>query len=180
MIVKIPHTRSRKSGSQETRRWRKADSNRWSHLRRQLSEHASEEKSAPARGGPMVRIRFPPAVSQQRNRRGAPPTEPGTLDPRSGFSTSIPPSATPSTINDISSFGQRFGSSEPKQPPGGKMRLPSHETRFDFANSLHPARYRDNAARISSRPEVTPGAPESMGDRDADIQTYRTRTKRRR
>jgi hypothetical protein len=26
--------------------------------------------------------------------------------------------------------------SEPKQPDG-KMRLPSHETRFDFANSLH-------------------------------------------
>jgi hypothetical protein len=25
------------------------------------------------------------------------------------------------------------------------MRLPSHETRFDFANSLHPARYRDSA-----------------------------------
>jgi putative transposase len=32
-----------------------------------------------------------------------------------------------------------------EQPPGGKLRLPSHETRFDFANSLHPARYRDNA-----------------------------------
>ena len=28
---------------------------------------------------------------------------------------------------------------------GGKMRLPSHETGFDFADSLHPARYRDNA-----------------------------------
>jgi transposase-like protein len=67
------------------------------------------------------------------------------LDPRSGFSTSIPPSTTPSTINDISSLGRRFGSSEPKQPPGGKMRLPPHETRFDFANSLHPARYRDEA-----------------------------------
>jgi hypothetical protein len=26
------------------------------------------------------------------------------------------------------------------------MRLPSHETGFDLANSLHPARYRDNAA----------------------------------
>ncbi len=25
------------------------------------------------------------------------------------------------------------------------MRLPPHKTRFDFANSLHPARYRDNA-----------------------------------
>jgi len=37
------------------------------------------------------------------------------------------------------------GSSEPKQPPGGKMRLPSHETRFDLNASLLPARYRDNA-----------------------------------
>jgi hypothetical protein len=25
------------------------------------------------------------------------------------------------------------------------MRLPSHETGFGLANSLHPARYRDNA-----------------------------------
>src|SRR5215831_759517 len=66
-------------------------------------------------------------------------------DPRSDFSTSIPPSTTPSTINDISSLGPQFGSSEPKQPPSGKMRLPSHETRFDLAASLHPARYRDNA-----------------------------------
>ena len=56
---------------------------------------------------------------------------------RSVFSISIPPSTTPSTINDISSLGRRFGSSEPKQPPGGKMRLPSHETRFDFANLPH-------------------------------------------
>ena len=31
------------------------------------------------------------------------------------------------------------------QPPGGKMRLPSHETGFDLANSPNPARYRDNA-----------------------------------
>ena len=29
------------------------------------------------------------------------------------------------------------------------MRLPAHETGFDLANSLHPARYRDNAiARV--------------------------------
>ena len=41
--------------------------------------------------------------------------------------------------------GRHFGSSKPKQPPGGKMRLTSHETRFDFANSLHSARYRDKA-----------------------------------
>jgi hypothetical protein len=31
------------------------------------------------------------------------------LDPRSDFSTSIPPSTTPSTINDISSLGPHFG-----------------------------------------------------------------------
>ena len=58
------------------------------------------------------------------------------LDLRSVFSTSIPPSTTPSTINDISFLGRRFGSSEPKRPLGGKMRLPSHETRFDLAASL--------------------------------------------
>src|ERR1700757_2154260 len=46
---------------------------------------------------------------------------------RSVFSTSIPPSTTPSIINDISSLGRRFGSSGPKQPPSGKMRLRSHE-----------------------------------------------------
>ena len=69
------------------------------------------------------------------------------LDPRSVFSTSIPPSTTPSTINDISSLGRHFGSSEPKQPPGGKMQLPSHETGFDLADPLHRLRYRDNAAK---------------------------------
>ena len=50
------------------------------------------------------------------------------LDPRSGFSTSIPPSTIPSTINDISSLDRRFGLSESKQPSAGKMRLPPHET----------------------------------------------------
>jgi transposase-like protein len=59
------------------------------------------------------------------------------LDPRSVFSTSIPPFTTPSTINDTSFLGPHFGSSEPKQLPAGKMRLPSHETGFDLANSLH-------------------------------------------
>ena len=44
-----------------------------------------------------------------------------------------------------------FGSSEPKQPPSGKMRLPSHETRSDVATSLHPARYRDNAVPMRFR-----------------------------
>src|ERR1700758_3031388 len=72
-------------------------------------------------------------------------------DPRSDFSTSIPPSTTPSTINDISSLGPHFGSSEPKQPPSGKMQLPSHETRSDLATSLNPARYRDNASGIGRR-----------------------------
>jgi hypothetical protein len=57
---------------------------------------------------------------------------------------------TPSTINDISFLGPHFGSSEPKQPPGGKMRLPSHETGFDLADALHPARYRDNARAIQA------------------------------
>src|SRR5690349_6299329 len=41
---------------------------------------------------------------------------------------SLLPSTTPSAINDISSLCPRFGPSEPKQPPGGKMQLPSHET----------------------------------------------------
>ena len=76
------------------------------------------------------------------------------LDPRSVFSTSIPPPTTPSTINDISSLGPHFGSSEPKRPPGDKMRLPSHETGFDLANSLNPARYRYNAARRPAEPSA--------------------------
>ena len=58
------------------------------------------------------------------------------LDPPSAFSMSIPLYTTPSTINDIWSFGRPFACSEPKPPPGGKMRLPSHETRFDLAASL--------------------------------------------
>jgi hypothetical protein len=43
--------------------------------------------------------------------------------------------------------GPPFGSSEPKRPPSGKMRLPSHETEFDLVDSLRPVRYRDNALR---------------------------------
>jgi transposase-like protein len=87
-------------------------------------------------------------------------------DPRSDFSTSIPPSTTPSTINDISSLGPHFGSSEPKQPPSGKMRLPSHETRSDLATPLHPARYRDNAvqAAAGSRKAAAPGNPHKSRD----------------
>jgi transposase-like protein len=74
------------------------------------------------------------------------------LDPRSVFPTSIPPSTIPSTINDISSLGRHFGFSEPKQPPGGKMRLPSHEIRFDLAESPHPAGYRDSASPSMVQP----------------------------
>jgi putative transposase len=55
-------------------------------------------------------------------------------DPHSVFSTSILLSTTPSTINDISSLGRRFGSSGPKQPPSGKLRLRLHE------NSVQPHR----------------------------------------
>jgi hypothetical protein len=62
-----------------------------------------------------------------------------------------------STINDTSFLGPHFGSSEPKQPPAGKMRLPSHQTGFDLANSLHPARYRDNAGQRS--PAGAPAVP---------------------
>src|SRR6516162_10182387 len=76
------------------------------------------------------------------------------LDPRSVFSTSIPPSTTPSTINDISSHGPRFGYSEPKRPPNGKMRSPSHETEFDLVDSLRPVRYHDNAVRRVSPSRV--------------------------
>src|SRR6516162_7121020 len=84
-------------------------------------------------------------------------------DPRSDFSASIPPSTTPSTINDISSLGPHFGSSEPKQPPSGKMRLPSHETRSHLATSLHAARYRDNAEprHVDILPD-TPLAPDPV------------------
>jgi hypothetical protein len=39
-----------------------------------------------------------------------------------------------------------------KPPPGGKMRLPSHETGFDLAASLHPARYCDNAPLTGKAP----------------------------
>jgi hypothetical protein len=77
------------------------------------------------------------------------------LDPRSVFSTSIPPSTTLSTVNVISSLGRRFGSSEPKRPPGGKMRLTPHETGCGLADSLHPAGYCDNAhvAALPRAPE---------------------------
>jgi hypothetical protein len=45
------------------------------------------------------------------------------------------------------------------------MRLPSHETGFDLAYSLHPARYRDNAGvsdhqtlrTAESVPTIPPG-----------------------
>jgi hypothetical protein len=53
-------------------------------------------------------------------------------DPHSVFSTFIPTSTTPSTVNAISSLGRRSGSSGPKQPPNGKLRLRPHE------NSVRP------------------------------------------
>jgi hypothetical protein len=67
------------------------------------------------------------------------------------FSTSIPPFTTPSTINDISFLGPHFGSSEPKQPPAGKMWLPSHET------GSHSGSRRGGRApiRIRSRPRAS-------------------------
>jgi transposase-like protein len=111
------------------------------------------------------------------------------LDPRSVFSTSIPRSTTPSTTNDISSLGRRFGSSEPKRPPGGKMRLPSHETGFDLAHPLNPARYRDNALLHLSYSCAAPILPamlvthdpnrkfaiECRNDRDANRRSSRAR-----
>jgi transposase-like protein len=69
---------------------------------------------------------------------------------RSGFSTSIPPSTIPSTINDISSLDSHFGFSEPKQPTGGEMRLPSHKIRFVLADSFPAGCYRDNAKASST------------------------------
>jgi transposase-like protein len=45
------------------------------------------------------------------------------LAPPSGSSARTLPYTTPSIINDISSLDRRFGSSEPKQPTGGKTRL---------------------------------------------------------
>src|SRR5215469_15716916 len=78
------------------------------------------------------------------------------LDPRSVFPTSIPPPTIPSTINDTSSLGLRFGYSEPKRPPSGKMRLPLHETEFDLIDSLRPAGYRDNAATDTSAHRRSP------------------------
>jgi hypothetical protein len=54
--------------------------------------------------------------------------------------------------------------SEPKQSPGGKMRLPSAEIGFDFSDFLRPARYRDNAsARARLRGERRPCATKVSG-----------------
>jgi transposase-like protein len=46
------------------------------------------------------------------------------LAPPSGSSACTLRYTTPSIINDISSLGRPFGSSEPRRPPGGKTRLP--------------------------------------------------------
>jgi peptide/nickel transport system substrate-binding protein len=54
------------------------------------------------------------ATDVQKNRQEA------RTDPRSVFSTCIPPSTTLSIINDISSLGRPFGFSEPKQPPAAR------------------------------------------------------------
>jgi transposase-like protein len=69
------------------------------------------------------------------------------LDPPSAFSMSIPLYTTPSTINDISSLGRRFGSSGPKQPPSGKLRLRPHEIGVQPRQFFPFAGYRDNAAK---------------------------------
>ena len=37
------------------------------------------------------------------------------------------------------------------------MRLPSHETGFDLADSLHPARYRDNAVQRNGEAGLSAG-----------------------
>src|SRR5438270_5764182 len=70
-------------------------------------------------------------------------------------------SAVHNTFNhqrNLVSLGPHFGSSEPKQPPSGKTRLPSHETRSDLAASRHPARYRDNASDDVLNENVLPGS----------------------
>jgi putative transposase len=98
---------------------------------------------------PQLRLTCPHDRGRRKNNRAETPikscgdesarcSSSSRLDPRSDFSTSI--SAVHNTFNhhDISSLGRRFGSSEPKQPPGGRMRLPSHKTGFDLANSLNP------------------------------------------
>ena len=105
----------------------------------QCCEPSSEERSA---GNPHATF----CVNRARATASGDPVAHGNgrpyrdrsshLDPRSDFSTSILPSTTPSTINDISSLGPHFGFSEANQLPSGKMRLLLHETRFDLAGSL--------------------------------------------
>jgi hypothetical protein len=51
-------------------------------------------------------------------------------------------------MGGLPTFTNPVANSELKQPPGGKTRLPSHETGFDLAHPLNPARYRDNAGSL--------------------------------
>jgi hypothetical protein len=70
-------TEGEKSGSQETRCWRKADSNRWSHFDRDAFQNTilgpelhtvSKIDLLRPEGRPMFRIPFPPAVSHRKPR----------------------------------------------------------------------------------------------------------------
>jgi hypothetical protein len=104
----------RRSPLRQTACWRKADSNRWSHLR--------------------VSTTAAPARCRQGDENARCSGSSG-LNPPSVFSTSIPPSTNFNHQRHLISRST-LRSSGPKQPDG-KMRLPSHQTWFDFANSLH-------------------------------------------
>jgi hypothetical protein len=52
------------------------------------------------------------------------------------------------------------------------MRLPSHETGFDLANSQHPARYRDNADPPQVRREEPTAVTPHGGIRGGESQQW--------